>query len=261
VASRRYAWVVNEKLSTWSLLRVNVATLAVQRITIPSSAIGEVAYSGGPIVLAGGYVWMPASRGMLRVNTTTLKESTISSPSIGALMGVAADSHFLWLNASLNGNGSRTLRYFVRVSLTTGAVTKMNFPGVKGGDPIGDDGTNLWVANSKGIQEINPTIGRVTTVDVPKSAQITGTPTDSSALANGAIFFQVGLPASHRTGVMRVGITSRHAAVLSSPLLYDPSYIVAANGVVWVVNATTPSTLKDQSRRPTLVRITWPSPS
>jgi hypothetical protein len=264
VASQRYAWVVNEKLrdgtSAWSLLRVNTTTLAVRKIDLPSTAATGVAYAGGPIVLANGYVWIPGSGGIFRVNTTTLKASTITSHLIGALIGVAADSHYLWLNASLNGNDSRVTRtYFVRVSLTTGMVTKVNFPSVKGGDPIGDDGTNLWVANSKGIQRINSTSGRVTTVEVPKAAQITSTATGPSAIANGGIYFSAGLPDLNRTGVVRVGITSGLATVLSSPLLYDPSFIAAAKGVVWIVNATTPSSLRDESRRPTLVRVSWPS--
>jgi hypothetical protein len=262
VASRRYAWVMNEKLnsgaSRWSLLRVNTTTLAVQRIEIPSTPVTGVAYASGPIVLANGYVWIPGSRGVFRVNTTTLKASTITSPLIGALIGVAADSHYLWLNAWPNGDDSRvTQTYFVRVSLTSGMVTKANFPGVKGGDPIGDDGTNLWVANSKGIQRINPTNGRVTTVDVPKAAQITSTTTGPSAIANGGIYFDAGLPALNRTGVVGVGIVSGIATVLSSPLLYDPSFMASANGVVWIVNATTQSSLKDQSRWPALVRVSW----
>jgi streptogramin lyase len=266
VASRRYAWVMNEKLnsgdSRWSLLRVNAATLAVRRIEIPSAAVTGVAYLGGPIVLANGYVWIPGSRGISRVNTTTLKVSTISSPLIGALIGVAVDSHYLWLNATSVGNDSSvTQTYFVRVSLTTGMVTKVNFPGVKGGDPIGDDGTNLWVANSKGIQRINPTDGHVTTVEVPKGAQVTSTTTGPSAIANGGIYFDAGLPALNRTGVVGVGIASGRATVLSSPLLYDPSFMASANGVVWIVNATTQSSLKDQSRWPTLVRVSWPSQS
>jgi streptogramin lyase len=262
VASRRYAWVMNEKLnsgaSRWSLLRVNAATLAVRRIEIPSTAVTGVAYLGGPIVLADGYVWIPGSRGIFRVNTTTLKASTITSPLVGALIGVAADSHYLWLNASSSGNdASVTQTYFVRVSLTTGMVTKVSFSGVKGGDPIGDDGTNLWVANSKGIQRINPTNGHVTTVEVPKEAQVTSTTTGPSAIANGGIYFDAGLPALNRTGVVGVGIVSGLATVLSSPLLFDPGIIASADGVVWIVNTTTPSSLRDQSRRPTLVRVSW----
>jgi hypothetical protein len=260
VATRRYAWVMNLKLYTWSLLRVNATTLAVQRIEIPSATVIGVAYIGGPIVLADGYVWIPGSRGILRVNTTTLKVSAIATPLIGATIGVASGSQFLWLNASSPGNNSSgTLTYFVRVSLATGIVAKVNFPGVKGGDPIGDDGSNLWVANSQGIERVNPSSGRVTIIHIPESTQITSTATGSSAIAKGGIYFQAGLPTRRRTGVVRVGIDSGLATVLSSPLLYSPSIIASANGVVWVINATTPSTLKDQSRQPTLVRVSWPS--
>jgi streptogramin lyase len=262
VATRRYAWVMNLKLSTWSLLRVNATTLAVQRIKIPSAAVIGVAYIGGPIVLADGYLWIPGSQGILRVNTTTLKVSAITTPLIGATNGVASGSQFLWLNASLPGNDSGApLTYFVRVSLATGMVAKVNFPGVRGGVPIGDDGTNLWVANSQGIERVNPTSGRFTIVQVPESAQITSTATASSAIANGGIYFQAGLPSLHQTGVVRVGFASGLATVLSSPLLYSPSIIASADGVVWVVNAATSSTLKDPSRWPTLVRVSWPSPS
>jgi streptogramin lyase len=260
VVSRRFAWVMNAKLSTWSLLRVNTSTLAVQRIEIPSTAATGVAYTGGPLTLADGYVWIPGSQGIFRVSTTTLKASTITSPLIGALVGVTADSHFLWMNASLDGNDPNVApTYFVRASLTTGTVTKVSFPGVKGGDPIGDDGTNLWVANAKGIQRINPSNGLVTTVSVPKTAQIVGQATISSAIAAGGIYFTAGLPGLGRTGVVRFGITSGQAMVLSSPLLFDPNIIVSANGVVWVVNYATTSSIKDQTRQPTLVRISWRS--
>ena len=196
---------MNAKLSTWSLLRVNTSTLAVQRIEIPSTAATGVAYTGGPLTLADGYVWIPGSQGIFRVSTTTLKASTITSPLIGALVGVTADSHFLWMNASLDGNDPNVApTYFVRASLTTGTVTKVSFPGVKGGDPIGDDGTNLWVANAKGIQRINPSNGLVTTVSVPKTAQIVGQATISSAIAAGGIYFTAGLPAtwSDRRGAL-----------------------------------------------------------
>jgi hypothetical protein len=260
VVSRRYAWVMNAMLSTWSLLRVSTSTLAVQRIEIPSTAATGVAYTGGPITLADGYVWIPGSQGIFRVSTTTLKASTITSPLIGALVGVTADSHFLWMNASFGGNDSKSApTYFVRASLTTGTVTKVNFPGVKGGDPIGDDGTNLWVVNAKGIQRINPTNGLVTTVSVPKAAQIVGQATVSSAIANGGIYVFAGLPKLDRTGVVRFGIATGQATVLSSPLLFDPNIVVSAHGVVWVVNSTTTSSIKDQSRQPTLVRISWHS--
>jgi streptogramin lyase len=259
VVSRRYAWVMNAELSTWSLLRINTTNLTVRRIEIPGTPATGVAYSDGPIILADGYVWIPGSRGLFRVNTTTLKASTIASPLIGALIGEASDSRSLWLNAPYGGNDSGvTPTYFVRVSLHTGIVTKVNFPGVEGGDPIGDDGTDLWVANSKGIQKINPINGRVATFKVPVGAQITAQATGPSALANGGIYFCAGLPARNRTGVVRVELSSGRATVLSSLLLFDPSIIASANGVVWVVNSPTQPSFKDQSRRPTLVRVSWP---
>jgi streptogramin lyase len=259
VASRRYAWVMNAQLSNaqaWSLLRINATTLAVQRIKIPGAGNAGIGYTQGPILLAGHYVWIPGSRGILRVNTTTLKASTITSHLIlGPLLGVAADAHSLWLNAPTYHEPSQ--RFFVRVSLATGVVTKVNFPGVKGGFPIGDDGTNLWVANANGIQRVDPATDQVTTVVVPKAAQITFPVAGPSAIANGAIYFCAGLPALHHTGVVRIGISSSLASVVSSPLLYYPSIVATSNGVLWVVNA--PYGNSTSVKLPVLVRVSWPS--
>ena len=90
----------------------------------------------------------------------TLKATEISSPLIeGAQLSVVADGHFLWMNASyahVNQPNGPAPSFVVRVSLRTGAVTKVSFPGVKGGFPIGDDGTNLWIENASGMVRLDP---------------------------------------------------------------------------------------------------------
>jgi hypothetical protein len=238
--------------NTYSLLRINTATLAVQRTRFSYAEIAGISYVQGPILLAGNYVWIPGARGILRVNTTTLKVSTITSPLIyGALLGVAVDAHDLWLNAPTE-NGDK-LTYFVRVSIASGVITKVNFPGVKGGYPIGDDGTNLWVMNGKGIQRIDPTTGLVTTIVIPESAQITFPQDVPSAVANGDIFFRAGLVRARHTGVVGIAMASGQVTVFSSPLLYDPTFIASANGVAWVVN--TPLGDTRSVKQPILVRV------
>jgi streptogramin lyase len=251
-ASRRYAWVMDFRLGneTYSLLRINATNLAVRRISLSHADIAGISYSQGPILLAGDFVWIPGARGILRVNTTTLKVSTITSPLIfGSLQGGAVDAHYLWLNGP-SGNG-HLQTFFVRVSLATGDVTKVNFPGVKGGYPIGDDGTNLWVMDTKGIQRINPTTGEVATVVVPKEAEITLPQDMPSAVADGGIYFCAGL--AHHSVVVRITITSGLATVLSSPLLYQSRFVASANGVAWIVN--TPLGFARPVKQPILVRV------
>lgn len=259
VASDRYAWVMNaarNNVQASSLLRINAKTLAVRRIKIPGADNAGVGYDQGPIFLAGHYIWIPGAHGILRVDTTTFKASTITSQVIvGPLVSVAADEHYLWLNApTIDGH---SLTYFVRVSVATGVVTEVNFPGVKGGLPIGDDGTNLWVINAKGIQRINQTTDQVTTVVVPKRAQITFPVDGPSAIANGAIYFCGGLPALHHTGVVRVGISSALATVVSSALLYNPIIVATSNNVLWIANA--PYGNFTAVKQPVLVRANSPS--
>jgi hypothetical protein len=257
VASPRYAWVMVAKRSALgsSLLRVNAQTLVVQQIKIPSAQDDGVAYTQGPIFLAGDYVWIPGPGGIVRVNTTTLKTSAIRSTLMSDPLSPAVDSHYLWLNSSQTQGSNR---FFLRVSLVTGAVTKVDLPGVPGGFPIGDDGTNLWVGDHDGTQRINPTTDQLTTIPVSENVQITLPLTGPSAVVDGAIFFHAGLAALHRDGVVRIGISSKQVTVLSSPLLYDPNMIAAANGVLWVLNFPT---AQPSARQPVLVRVSWPSQS
>lgn len=255
VASRRSAWVVDGEpgsVASWSLLRINAATLSVQRIKIPGAvAIGGVGINQTPIFLAGGYVWIPGTEGILRVDTTTLQVSTITSPLInGSPFTAAVDAHYLWMTAPMFARTNAT--FFVRVSLATGAVRKVSFPGVKGGMPIGDDGTNLWIQNASGVHRIDPATDQVTTVAVPKSALITLPYNGSSAAADGAIYFCAELSPLQRSGVVRADFSSRAATVVNSPLLYQPEMVVSANGVLWVLNWPRQSTAKN---RAILVRV------
>ena len=258
-ASRRYAWVMDLRLSnnTYSLLRINAKTMAVQRVRFSQADIAGTSYTQGPIVLADNYVWIPGARGILRVNTTTLKVSTIKSPLIlGSPQSMAVDQHYIWLNASYGNvtepNGHAPA-FFVRVSLATGVVSKVSFAGVKGGFPIGDDGVNLWVMNGQGIQRINPSTDQVATITVPKSIQISFPQDAPSAVANGGIYFRGNVTGVLHNSVVRIGISSGLTTALSSPLLYAPYIIASAKGAVWAVNNANgdPGPVK----QPVLVRI------
>jgi len=238
VASRRYAWVMNNTLGKpqqWSLLRINASTLAVVRVQLPTAAPDSLGYVGDPILLAGHYVWIPCDHGIMRVNTSTLATTKITSPLIfGTPMNVVADSRYLWMNPP--GTAGFDQKFLVRVSVDTGAVTKESFPGLGFAYPIGDDGTNVWLMDKKGIQRVNVTNDRVMTIALPKEAQISIPSTGPSAVANGAIYFCADATGRPRSGLVRIGITSGLATVVSSAQFDFPNDVTAANGIVWVVN-------------------------
>jgi streptogramin lyase len=262
VASPRYAWVMDQKLrtQTWSLVRINASNLTVRHIAIPGAGSAGIGYLGGPILLAGDSVWIPGARGLLRVNTTTLRASEISSPLIlGAQLSVVADRQFLWMNASyahVNQPNGPAPSFFVRVSLRTGAVTKVSFPGVKGGFPIGDDGTNLWIENASGMVRLDPAAGRFVSFAVPSDAQIVLQSTGPSAVAAGDLYLTAGLTAQQRLAVVSFNIASGAATVLRSPLLYRPTFAASADGVLWIANQTELSAKGLPKQQPVLVRIT-----
>jgi hypothetical protein len=256
VASPRYAWVLNGTASntaSWSFLRIKASSLAVQRITIPAADNpGGISLDQTPIFLAGNYLWMPGPFGVLRMDTTTLKISLITSPLInGSPLGAAVDDHDLWLSAPMYLRSDE--HFFVRVSLATGAVTKENFPGVDGGPPVGDDGTNLWVINRGGLQKIDPATGHVTTSTISKETSITLPGNATSAAAGGALYLLADLPTLGRNGVMGIDIANGRAAVLSSPLLYQPKLVASANRVLWVVNF--PEESSGSASPPILIRV------
>jgi streptogramin lyase len=251
VASPRYAWVLNgsaTKSASWSFLRIDASSLSVRRIAIPAADNpGGISLDLTPIFLAGDYVWVPGTLGVLRVDTTTLKVSLIKSPLIeGSPFGAAVDDHDLWLSAPNYLRSDE--HFFVRVSLATGAVTKVNFAGVDGGTPIGDDGTNLWVENHAGLQRIDPVTGDVTTFAVSKNTPIDLPGNATSAAVGGTIYFLASLATLGHNGVVGVDEATGRAAALSSPLLDQPKMMAAANGVLWVVNFP-------QAKLPDLVRV------
>jgi streptogramin lyase len=256
VASKRYVWVMDQKLGnsqSWTLLRINASTLATKRIKLPGASNANIAYDGGPIILAGKYLWIPGFRGLLRVNTATLAATMITTPLIlGPGLNMTADSHYLWLSASTE-DGYKT--YFVRVSITTGAVSKVNFPGVKGGIPIGDDGTNLWVQRGNDVLRINPTTSRVSSFAVPAEAQITFPQTGPSVIINNTIYFCAGLPSERHTGLAGFNISSGAFTLIQSPLIFAPSFAASSNGAMWVVNTALTSPTGAPLRQPTLVRV------
>jgi hypothetical protein len=239
VASRRYAWVMNNTLGKpqeWSLLRINAATMVVSRLKIPATAPSGLGYVGDPILLAGRYVWIPCARGIIRVNTATLVTTTITSPFIfGSPSYVVSDAHYLWMNAPTTGNGVFP-KFLVRISVQTGVVTKVSFPGVGFGYPIGDDGTSIWLMDKQGIQRVNTATRRATTIAVPKEVQISTPSTGPSAVANGAIYFCAGATGQPHPGLVRIGINSGLATVVSSAQFDYPDYVTAENGNVWVLN-------------------------
>lgn len=248
-ASDRYAWVMNKTYKeVWSLLRIDTTTLSVTRVKISAAESAGIGYEGDPIVLAGGYVWIPGPQGIIRVSTSTLVTSTIKSRLIaGPLFHVVADAHYLWMNVPVSSNGP-LYRSFIRISLRTGVVTNVSLPGVEGGIPLGDDGINMWVQNKRGIQKVNPSTGAVTTIEVPRDAQVTIPVNGQPAVANGIIYFCAGLVAQSHTGVVGIGIHTGIAGIVSSPLIYQAHFVSAANGFAWVVNYPVPG-------KPLLVRI------
>jgi streptogramin lyase len=156
------------------------------------------------------------------------------------------------MNASSeNSAPGKFPQFLVRISVATGAVSKVRFPGVGVGYgyPIGDDGTNIWLMNKYGIQRVDTATGRATTIAVAKEAQITTPATGPSAIANGEIYFTAGLVTLKRTGIVRIAISSGVSTVLSSPLLFNPNFVATSNGVVWAVNYI------GVPREPVLVRV------
>jgi hypothetical protein len=262
MTSRRYVWVMNGAISNglnWSLLRINTATLAVTGVKIPASIRAKIVTNGAPTVLAGGYVWISGEQGIIRVNTTTLAVSTITSPVLsGVPLGpdMVADARYVWLSASTNSTGSTVgtgLNFLVRVSMDTGVVTKVRFPGVKAGMPIAYDGTNLWVEDEKGLERINLTTGRDTRIILPHDVHVLLSPSGLDAVENGSVYFAASRGHSNsQECLVRVGIVSGRSTIVSSPFMQSLEGVAAAHGTVWAVNFTVPGT---KVRQPVLVRV------
>ena len=263
VASSRYAWAMNEipEKEIWSLLRINAATLSVKSIPLPLAGSAGIGYEDNAIILAGNSIWIPGVHGLLRVNTKSLKVTQISSPLIyGTPLSVVADAHYLWMNASyahVDEPSGPAPDSFVRVSLVTGKVAKVTFPGVKGGFPVGDDGTNFWVQNASGIDRVDPATGQFVAFAVPKDVQIAFQESTPSAVAHGCIYFTVGIVSQMSTGVVAFNLATGAATVLSSRLIYQPGFAASDDGDVWIANRTELSKKGIPVRQPTLVRVSW----
>ena len=67
---------------------------------------------------------------------------------------------------------------------------------------------------------------------------------------NGAIYFCAGATGLPRSGLVRIGINSGLATVVSSTQFDYPDYVTAANGAAWVLN-----TYGGTANHPILVRV------
>jgi hypothetical protein len=253
VTTQHYVWVLNAGFVTHrlSLLRINEATLAVTNVNIPPRIQSGFAYSQGGYVVAGGYLWISTTEGIVRVNTSTLAVSRITSPLLtGGPFGpdMVADAHYVWLSESVLSKGSS---FLVRVSIDTGAVTKVIFPGFIDGAPIADNGTDLWVADSVGLQRFNLTTGRGTLISLPDGVGLSLSPSGLDAVANGSVYLAATVNGNNSQGVIvRVDNASGRVTVASSPFMQLLTGVTAANGTVWADNWP-----EGKVHQPVLVRV------
>jgi streptogramin lyase len=263
VTTHHFVWVLNEGYVTrrLSISRINEATLAVTRVTIPARIDSVFGHdTQGPFVLAGGSLWISTGLGIIRVDTKTLAVSTITSPLLtGGPYGsdVVADAHYLWLSESVLDTGptvvSTAPRYLVRVSMNTGTVSKIRFKGFNGGSPIADDGTNLWIEDSAGIDRFNFATGRDTLFVLPDSVFLTSV--GLGVVANGSVYLAATEGNDGDQGALvRIRIASGQLTIVSSPFLHFLQGVTTANGDVWVINNTQAG--PDPVHEPALVRLT-----
>lgn len=258
VATGNFVWVLNQGFVShrYSLLRLNEATLAVTKVILPTRIKYEFDYSQGGYVVAGGCLWISTTEGIVRVNTSTLAVSRITSPLLtGGPYGsdMVADAHYVWLSESLHNPGSPLPRvpFLIRVSINTGSVTKFTFPGMLNGWPIADDGKNLWIEDTVGLQRFNLKSGRETLVTLPDGVGLPAAPSGLGVVANGSVYLAADANANtHQGEVVRVRIASGRVSIVSSPYLKLLNGVTAANGVVWADNWPA-----HKLREPVLVRV------
>ena len=254
--SPHVVWVLNDGFVNHriSILRINEATLAVTNVNLSTRLKYAFNYSQGGYVVAGGYFWISTTEGIVRVNTTTLAVSLITSPLLsGGPYGadMVADARYVWLSQAVSPNFLTSSKFLVRVSINTGAVTKVIFPGYINGTPIADDGTYLWVEDAVGLQRFNLKSGRETLIVLPDDVGLSGSPSGLDAVANGNVYLAANINESNSQGaIVRVGVASGRVSIVSSPFIQSLTGVTAANGVVWADNLP-----GNKVQQPVLVRL------
>jgi streptogramin lyase len=255
-----YVWVLNEGFSTqqFSILRINEATLAVTNVPLSNRLRYAFNYSQGGYVMAGGSLWISTTDGVVRVNTSTLAVSLITSRLLNGGPsgdGMVADSHYVWLSQSTPSVGVHDAhalsRYLVRISIRTGAVTKFGFGGFLQGTPVADNGGNLWIENPVGVQRFNFATGKATLITLPQYVGLLGSPSGIDVVAKGNVYLAANLNQSSTEGALvQIGIASGRIVVEYSSTLMSPGGVATTNGVIWVDD-----TAAGQFRLPALVRL------
>ena len=255
-----YVWVLNEGFSThqFSILRIDEATLAVTNVKLSNRLKYAFNYSQGGYVMAGGFFWISTTEGIVRVNTSTLAVTLITSPLLDGGPfgdGMVADSNYVWLSQSTSTIGVHNphglSRYLVRVAIHTGAVTKFGFGGFLQGTPVADNGDDLWIEDSVGVQRFNFATGKATLIILPQYVGLSGSPSGIDVVAKGNVYLAANLNQSSSEGALvRIGITSGSITVESSPTLQSPGGVATANGVIWADDS-----YAGQIHFPALVRL------
>jgi hypothetical protein len=255
-----YVWVLNTGFSShqFSILRINEATLAVTDVKLSLRLRYAFNYSQGGYVMAGGYLWISTTDGIVRVDTSTLAVSLITSPLLTGGPygeGMVADSNYVWLSQATPTIGAHNphalSRYLVRVSLHTGAVTKFGFGGFLQGTPVADNGHYLWIEDSVGLQQFNFRTGRATLIVLPQYVGLLDSPSGIDVVAHGNVYLAANLNQSSTEGALvRIGVTSGRIAVEYSPTLASPGGVTTTGGAIWVDD-----TVAGQFHLPALVRM------
>ncbi len=249
--SPHFVWVLNQGFSThqYSILRIDDATLAVTNVTLPPRLRYGFNYSQGGYVMAGGSLWISTTEGVVRVNTTTLAVSLITSPlltggPIGA--GMVADARYVWLSqpAGAESNPAAQAQYVVRVAIATGVVTKFSVPDVLQATPVADEDGILWIVGTQGLQRFNLRTRRASAIILPENVALLDTPSGLAVVSKGYLNLVA------EGALVRVNLKTGHVAVEFSTTLESPGGVTATNGAVWVDN-----TFASQSHLPVLVRV------
>jgi streptogramin lyase len=255
-----YVWVLNEGFSNhqFSILRINEATLAVTNVKLSNRLKYAFNYSQGGYVVAGGFFWISTTDGIVRVNTSTLAVSLITSPLLSggpSGEGVVADSRYVWLGQSTSTIGIHNphalSRYLVRVSIDTGAVTKFGFGGFLQGTPVADDGDNLWIEDADGLQRFNFRTRTATLIILPQYVGLLNSPSGIDVVANGNVYLAANLNQISTEGALvRIGVASGRITVEYSPTLASPGGVATTKGAIWEDDSSA-----GQFYEPALVRI------
>jgi hypothetical protein len=255
-----YVWVLNQGFSThrFSILRINEATLAVTNVKLSNRLKYAFNYSQGGYVMAGGSFWISTTDGIVRINTSTLAVSLITSPLLTggpSGEGMVADSRYVWLSQSTATAGVHNpdalSRYLVRVSIHSGAVTKFGFGGFLQGTPVADDGDNLWIEDQVGVQRFNFKTARATLIVLPQYVGLLASPSGINVVAKGDVYLAADLNQTSSEGALiRIGVASGRITVESSPILQSPGGVATTKGVIWADD-----TDAGQYRFPALVRL------